>query len=662
MYTVDVRVVICSRSGAVAWAVEVGIDEHGKARCQMSPLQHSSITSLVLSSHQRLAPFSCTLDCLHAFECCMIRSTRSPIVLRRSTRSETIVLLRHHGLRRTLCATNPSHGRATDNTQKAFISPTKSQDSLQVPFIDPSSLRRTLDVVRTANRTTLIRKVDGRWSSRYTPEEALQLQDIGTDDPGRLHVSEKKLETTDRSVTEVVQSHERVVRRVELKDDSSAGYHGPRDYCGRAMPLTSQWSAVKGRASPTQCPWLSHLPPSMSHAVMPAKERLAQELMAFDAYARPTPAEESAAEQAIDDICKAIKHADGRWRPEVIGSRANGTATPLSDLDFNLVTEEGTRLDHVQDRERAAMMLLRLSDRLRKRAAHNQNIKITAMLSRPRIPIVQGVHLPTGLEFQIQQTTSAYNSTEYVKAYLNEYPTLRALFVIVKQALIMRGLTKGTAQGLTSYPLLNMIIASLKLKDTHVGRDDVAGHFLAFLDMYSHIDFYTNGILVSPPRLISKDEAISRATEPASHDNIESDTQDSEAGLTNGAGSTAIFTKAAAKKLGSEYSMYLEDPADPSNNLGRNGYKIKHVQATLMQLLQELRIAMDEWDSLKAGSQSQSANSLLKQCIGGNYRAFELDRLSLQHMSLDHTRRIASKDNSDDSDFVSSMEDWSIHI
>ena len=592
---------------------------------------------------------------LYAFDCCMIRSTRLSTGPRRPLCAELVVVPRKYGLRRNLCATTAADGRATDNTQKAPVKSKEPQGSLRVPFIDPSSLRRTLDVVRTANRTTLIKKVDGRWSSRYTPEQALQLQDIREDDPGLLHVSKNRTDTSDDPVTDAGQYQERSVRRVELKDESSARDHRP-DYRGRAMPLTSQWCAAE------QSPWLAHLPPSTSRVRMQARERLAQELMAFDAYFRSTPTEESAAEQAIDNICEAIKKAGRGWRAEVVGSRANGTATPLSDLDFNLVSEEGTRLDDVQDREIAAKTLSKLSSRLRGRAAQNQNIQITAMLSRPRIPIIQGVHLPTGLEFQIQQTTRAYNSTEYVKAHLNEHPTLRALFVIIKQALSMRGLTKGNTQGLTSYPLLNMIIASLKLYDGHAGRHDVVGHFLAFLDMYAQIDFYTTGILVSPPRLISKAEAISRATESSSHDNTDSDIGKLEAGLIDGAGNTANLTKAAAMKLGSEYFMYLEDPADPSNNLGRNASKIKHVQATLQQLRHELRSAMEEWDAVKADSQSQSADSLLQSCVGGNYRAFELERLSLQHMSPVGIRENASGKPSVDSDFIPSMNDWSIHI
>ena len=230
---------------------------------------------------------------------------------------------------------------------------------------------------------------------------------------------------------------------------------------------------------------------------------------------------------------------------------------PFSDIDFNLVTGEG-RLDDILDRPRATESLKELKTSL----GWRKEISNLILVRRAKIPIIRGVHNPTGLDFQIQQTTNAYNSTQYIKNFLKQYPILRDLFYVLRQMLIMRGLSDGSKQGLSSYPLFNMIVTSLKLDEQRSRLGDIGTQLLSFLKLYSEIDFNEHGLALRPARFLPKVSLDKEGIQ--AHRTVTEDTE------------------WAPRNAGFGYAMYLRDPADPSNDLGRNCAMIRHVQATFL--------------------------------------------------------------------------------
>lgn len=195
-------------------------------------------------------------------------------------------------------------------------------------------------------------------------------------------------------------------------------------------------------------------------------------------------------------------------RLEVFGSTVTCISQPTSDIDLRIIdpdTETSILKRGPSVRRRQALKLLRdrlitLRDRLRADKGFDNLDLVHA-----RVPIVTGTHWRSGLKIQISGNHDQLTSQEYVKNYLVEYPTLRPLFVIIRQMLEMRGLTEVFAGGLGSYSIFTMIVAFLKLRPPLRTDDFALGRQLrAFLSFYADFNTYNFGLSVEPPMRFDK--------------------------------------------------------------------------------------------------------------------------------------------------------------
>lgn len=74
------------------------------------------------------------------------------------------------------------------------------------------------------------------------------------------------------------------------------------------------------------------------------------------------------------------------------------------------------------------------------------------------------------------------------------------------------------------------------------------------------------------------------------------------------------------------YMLCLQDPADAFNDLGRKAYSIKHVQATLNELRNQLR----EKVALYEDSSTSEVGSLLSPLVGSSFELYEGRRKKLE--------------------------------
>ena len=496
-------------------------------------------------------------------------------------------------------------------------------------LIDPTSLRNTLEAVREANRATLIRRVGpGGKSIRST--SLTHSHSAGLSQPSWL-----KGHAFERRELPVSQKQSRKPPRKKARLETSG--RGPAaeiqsgDYAGVEYPVQAEWRVTADTEPRWQRPWLSLMKGSGTKPDLTAEQRLRAEIDAFTDYFSPRPYEKLAAEVAFGDIKEALDSAKDPYSTELVGSRVTGLAGPLSDLDINITSVTGARLDEIRDRDQMAFRLGKLSGHLRK----SRSLTLTERVRRhARVPILIGIHQATSLEFQIQSTNSIYNTTEYAKLFMKEYPTLRSLFLVIKQMLSMRALCVGGGEGgLTSYPLLNMIVACLKLKCDHLEPNDVAGQLLCFLDLYADIDFYTTGISVLPPELFSISTEDFKRLQSA---------EDSDQGT--------VSQSPKPMRGNVSHRMYLVDPADPSHDLGSGASMIKHIQATLIKRRAVLRAKMRYWDTT---AEDDPQKSLLGCLVEGDYKPFELDRASLK-TTLDWQL------NDGEAEFTNDMDEWEI--
>jgi len=413
------------------------------------------------------------------------------------------------------------------------------------------------------------------------------------------------------------------VKRMALEREQSSDAPGVQDYEGKPRPLALDWEIIGNVPRYLRLPWMQELD-AQFRSTQSALQRLTTEIQAANTLFSPTAEEASAAQRALSDIeacarigCKSLERLD------VIGSRASGLATALSDLDLNFVSKDSAQKAHADP-------LTVLWRYIRFGMPQRDLILASYYAKQARVPIIVGTHAPTGLEFQIQNATTGYGSLELVKGLRAEWPTLQALFKVLKQALQMRGLCKGQHGGLTSYPLLNMIVVSLKLHQNQTDSHDCGKQLLQFLRFWSEIDFYTTGITHHPSRyLLGRLSKYEKDNPLTARNAIDLITQDPIA---------AVPVKFDVRKNLADihegrdhFRMTLHDPANPYNDLGRSAYYIKHIQATLMSMHQKLKEDMSEWDrQIRAEGQAEERPvALLRSLIEGDYSIYNMHRRRL---------------------------------
>ncbi|KAK5092242.1 hypothetical protein LTR70_001950 [Exophiala xenobiotica] len=419
---------------------------------------------------------------------------------------------------------------------------------------------------------------------------------------------------------------------LDLDRDEKQDYGKRPEYEGKSRGLSLDWDIIGDVARYLGDPWMRSLD-DQGISRESAVERLSKEIRAADAFFTPTAKEVAAAKRAVKDIESFVTTGDEGIGLDLIGSRASGLAMPLSDLDLNLLLHERPE----RSNENASLEALRaLHKRMRFGKLKNQHpaIQTIYFAAKARVPIIVGLHGPTGLEFQIQSASTGYGSLETARCMAAEYPTLTALFKVIKQMLKMRSLADGSQGGLTSYPLLIMIAVSLKQNAAQTDPYDVGSHLLHFLELYSKLDFYSTGITHAPSRHLGtspKDATAASffADEQTALSTIALVTQDPVGAV------PMLFDPRHKLRLihgrQDNFMMTLHDPANPYNDLGRSAYLIKHIQATFLNVYSELKECMSSWDrQIRAEGQAPAKPpSLLRPLVHGDYSMYNLERKRL---------------------------------
>ena len=81
--------------------------------------------------------------------------------------------------------------------------------------------------------------------------------------------------------------------------------------------------------------------------------------------------------------------------------------------------------------------------------------------------------------------------------------------------------------------------------------------------------------------------------------------------------------------------MCLQDPSNPTHDLGRQAKLIKHVQAGLVEANRRINDAMANWDSTDwthPNSEAKKRFAMLDWCLGGDYDIFEHEREHLKEV------------------------------
>jgi len=341
----------------------------------------------------------------------------------------------------------------------------------------------------------------------------------------------------------------------------------------------------------------------------------------------------------ISDVRAIIGKVYPRNPLQVVGSYGTGLANSFSDIDFNLSfpdfektpLERGPSPTRDKARKAAGRALVRMHRAVESSNDFFKNVELVLA----RVPLVKAEHRGTKLKVEIQALSTNQNAKEYVASYLAEFPTLQTLYTVIRSALHIRDLTNVHKGGLGSYSIFMMIVNALKQASGKFAHDDLANQFLHILNFYGTADLYKHGFSVDPPRTVLK-----RGNKMSAEDKIARLQDPMLRGID-------ILEPYNARK---PYLLFLQDPANPVNDLGRKAYGIKHVQCILRHFSESLKESMRRYDEgpMKTHNWLRT-RGFLGNVLEANYESLKSNRhgvrswLGKRKMALKHEGSSKSK-------------------
>lgn len=342
--------------------------------------------------------------------------------------------------------------------------------------------------------------------------------------------------------------------------------------------------------------------------------------------------EVQASKDVQETVSQIVKQAIPATTIDLAGSQSIGLAAPASDIDFRVSLAEYQRDPFERGPSpgrpkacKAAMKLLRELERTFTASEAFEKTKIINAI----VPILKTTHVGAQISVDFKVSYGEIPQEFYTALYMAEYPTLRPLYMLLRSALHMRDLGTVFYGGLGSYPTVIMIVYALKTCPRNISPTDVGSQLLWVLDFYASANLYEKGFSLTPPAEFSKAHGSYRRLHAAGHDDLVAQGIDRIG---------RIHRK-------QPYSLCLQDPADPNNDLGSRSYGIKDVQKLFGWAGTRMRDNMRkmESDDLLA-DKIWNLEGILFPLAGANYEDFERRRRrqeqnSVLPMKLDANRQ-----------------------
>ncbi|XP_077548540.1 terminal uridylyltransferase 7-like [Haemaphysalis longicornis] len=170
----------------------------------------------------------------------------------------------------------------------------------------------------------------------------------------------------------------------------------------------------------------------------------------------PQPEEVASRQRVVRKLERLIRQWHRDARLTLFGSSCNGFGFVGSDLDACLTfgrSKDGKDINHKK-------MLKAVAKKLGKRSKVLENV---TALTRPRVPIIKCLHVPSGLDVDIcVHNTLALQNTRLLKAYGDIDIRVRQLGYYLKYLAKTKGIGDASKGGLSSYAYLLMAVFYLQ--------------------------------------------------------------------------------------------------------------------------------------------------------------------------------------------------------
>ncbi|KAK3718026.1 hypothetical protein LTR37_005452 [Vermiconidia calcicola] len=345
-------------------------------------------------------------------------------------------------------------------------------------------------------------------------------------------------------------------------------------------------------------------------------ELLDLEIESFGRYAELSPAEKVARESVIVETNTFISKTITKQMVEtnVFGSEKTGLATATSDIDFRLSWSSRSR----QNSSSALSGPLKHLAKAMSGSPEYEHVEFRFA----KYPLIAAKHKKSGIDIQIVSSPDTRPQRDVTAQYLTELPHLRSVYMVVKTALSIRGLVDVYSGGTGSYGLFIMLVAALKRRSSDPPTT-AAAQLLRFLDFYTHLNTEKHAISVSQSKLFMKHDA----SEVPLKDNI-------EAARRRGDAIRAAQWAIGQKRLHQPYLLCLQDPAKPSNDLGRKSNAVKHIQRTLKVLYNTLQRDLEDIQAAQNHGKPWQHDSILEPHVGRCHEVYFERRRKVEEYGL----------------------------
>jgi non-canonical poly(A) RNA polymerase PAPD5/7 len=301
--------------------------------------------------------------------------------------------------------------------------------------------------------------------------------------------------------------------------------------------------------------------------------RLTRNILAFHRYIIPNKAEIAARNAAIKDLFTILRRRrrGNKLRWEVFGSSKSGILTADADIDIRAFapgSEDDVYPPSLYAQAKVVRFLEGCGKCLDRLGGKGGFTRIAGRYSR--YPLLDVRHHGSACAMQVVGANSSRRAQKSVEQFRGSLKSLGPLYSVVRTMLKVRGLTNVYRGGLSSYPLIGMITASLLLRPGRSLGEDL----LNFLRLYSTLDTATKVVSLTPPGI--HDRGALRGAADADG------RQKSDRGALR-------ELAAASERAGLGFMLCLQDPADRTNDLGRKAFAWRHVAATMAHALRRLR-------------------------------------------------------------------------
>lgn len=300
------------------------------------------------------------------------------------------------------------------------------------------------------------------------------------------------------------------------------------------------------------------------------------------------------------------------------GSTETGLAVSSSDIDFVLTRKSGSsQAQTALSRGDLPRELTALSRRGSPRELHMATVEVwKSLLKHPdyicvvqhrytRLRTVTAQHKESGLDIQLVCNAVVAPQIKATRAYLEHNPHLKSVFTVLRTVLETRGMLDTHNGSVSSYILLNMIVAALHRRTPAACDAESAAHqLLHVLDFYASLDTSRTGIRIRDGGLYAK---LSRSASPVSTSNqTGTDELDLPASPHHRDDLAEIMP----------YVLSMTDPAVRNRNIARDVFAIKHIQATFAFLNAKLRKGISEIDAAYTAGTTWEKGRLMDHLVG----------------------------------------------